>query len=228
MNTLVPLGLYEYVWNRPPLPEGALLARVASPHARRTYQFAIDMFHWRVERDPGVAKPPAIADYVAVTTLRYGPHVAALHLRVVRELYDEGVAAGAIVENPAAHVPAPELSPDPGVRVPQPDVAARRAPTCRRHTEAGRREYALCLLVSQTAIRADEVSRLQVSDYRQEDGRPMLYLQHGTGPQAPRLGLPPDVAAALDAYLATRSVADDSPLFGLPRLRARHVPRPAA
>lgn len=221
--SLKQLGLYETVWGHPPLPDEALLAKVSSPHARRTYEQALAKFYWRVEREPMLVSPANVADYLAVTKLCYPPAVAAIHLQVVRELYDEAIAAGIMSENPAAGVAPPQLSPERGIHVPPRDVAARRAERCRRDSEAGRRERAVCLLVSRTAIRAEELQALQVQDYRQEEGQGVLYLRRGEGRQPVRLTLPTEVSEALDDYLSARAVTDASPLFRLPRSRPLHL-----
>ncbi len=221
MRDLVQLGLYELVWNCAPMPDATLLARLISPHTRRTYKLAIDKFYWRVEREPRLAKRPAIEDYRAVLLLAYAPAVAALHLRIVRELYDEAIATGILRENPVAGVPPPMISPDPGVQVPSRDEALGRLEHCRCTSEAGRRERALCLLVSQVAVAPEEVRALQVHDYAMDEGQGVILVRRGEGREAVRLPLPPEVANALDAYLVSRSVADDSPLFRSARSRGK-------
>ncbi len=213
MTNLIQIGLYDLVWNHPPLPAEALLSRIVSPHARRTYQQAIELYYWRVERDPCQATPPAVADYLAVLLNCYPPRTAALHLRIIAELYDEGIAAGVVATNPVRAVPPPQLSRDPPLRVPTREQAEQLLPACRCHEERGRRERALCLTICGTAIHREEVTALHVADLRREHGRAYLSLP-AAGQRGPaQLGLSDDVADALDAYLSTRAVADDSPLF---------------
>lgn len=213
MSDLVQLGLYELVWNHPPLPVDELLAKVASRHARRTYQQALKRFFGCIEREPCLAKPPAIDDYKATLLYAYPPAVAAIHLQVIRELYDEAVARGILAENPAAKTPPPTVSPERGVTLPPRDGSHERALRCPRHTEAGRRDRALSLLAAHTVLSDAEVNALQVRDFTEEDGQGVLYLRRGEGQPPVRIVLPAEVTAALDEYLAGRTVTDRSPLF---------------
>jgi len=213
MSDLVQLGLYELVWNHPPLPVEQLLARVASPHARRTYQQVIRRFYGCIERDPWLVKPPAIDDYRATLLCAYAPSVAAIHLQVIRELYDEAVAQGLLASNPAAKTPLPRLSPERSLAVPARQVAAEYAARCPVHTEAGRRDRSLALLVVHTTLTEAEIAALCVGDFVEEEGQGVLYVRRGQGHRPVRIVLPAEVRAALDDYLQARTVTDKSPLF---------------
>jgi len=165
MSDLVKLGLYELVWNHPPLPDGELLAKVANPHARRTYQQAIKRFYGCIERDPWLVTPPAIDDYKATLLYAYAPAVAAVHLQVIRELYDEAVERGLLASNPAAKTKPPELSPERGVRTPAREQAMEHAARSPQHTHAGRRERALALVVLHIGLSDAEINALRVGDF---------------------------------------------------------------
>jgi integrase len=213
VSDLVKLGLYELVWNHPPLPDGELLAKVASPHARRTYQQAIKRFYGCIERDPWLVTPPAIEDYKATLLYAYAPAVVAVHLQVIRALYDEAVQRGLLPSNPAAKTSLPALSPERGVRLPPRALAAERAAHLPRHTHAGRRERALSLIALHTALSDEEVNALRVGDFLAEEGQGVLYVRRAEGRPPVRVVLPDEAKAALDAYLQERAVTDESPLF---------------
>ena len=213
MSDLVKLGLYELVWNHPPLPDGELLAKVANPHARRTYQQAIKRFYGCIERDPWLVTPPAIDDYKATLLYAYAPAVAAVHLQVIRELYDEAVERGLLASNPAAKTKPPELSPERGVRTPAREQAMEHAARSPQHTHAGRRERALALVVLHIGLSDAEINALRVGDFVEEEGQGVLYLHREEGRPPVRVILPDEAKAALDAYLQGRAVTDHSPLF---------------
>jgi integrase len=69
---------------------------------------------------------------------------------------------------------------------------------CDRRTPAGRRDYAILLLLSRLGLRAGEVARLGLDDI---DWRRGEFAISGKGNRAERLPLPADVGAAIAAYL---------------------------
>ena len=216
MHDLVELGLYEHVTNRPPMPVEAALEGLASHHARRTYRTAIRAYLEWIERYGHEADPIVISNYRAELLSYLPPATVAVRLDAIRRLYQEAVAQGQMPGNPAASLAPPEVSPDPGCPAPSRQAAAARLAACRRDTVAGRRDYALCLLVAEGAVQPEEVQGLQVRDYRSEEGRGSLWVRRGEGDTRVRVELSAEVSQALEAYLAGREVADDSPLFGLP------------
>jgi site-specific recombinase XerD len=221
MQDLVTLGVYYLVTNHPPPPVERLLEKLASEHARRTYRRAIDCYLAWIERDPFQADPAAVANYKGELLVELHPSVVALRLRIVRELYEEAIEVGLSSSNPAATVSPPVFTPDASCVPPPAEIAAARLATCNRSREAGRRDYALFLLVVETNIQPDEVPRLTVADCRHEDGRGVARVRRGDSDTPVQINLSDALWQAIEEYLAGREVADDSPLFGLPRLCAR-------
>lgn len=70
--------------------------------------------------------------------------------------------------------------------------------SCDRRTEAGRRDYAILLLLVRLGLRAGEVAALRLEDI---DWRSGELLVRGKGPRQDRLPLPVDVGEAVAAYL---------------------------
>jgi len=215
MNDLVGLGLYELVTNHPPPPVGSLLAKLSSKHACRTYRGVIDFFLAWIERDPFRVDSVVIENYKGEMLGYNRPALVALRLRIIRELYQEALDTGLVSRNPAACVAPPSFTPDPYCALPAPDVATARLASCNRSLEAGRCDYALCLLSIQTAIEPDQVPALKVADFRSEEGKSLLWVRQRLSSTPVPMSLSEDLGQALDEYLAGREVADDSPLFSL-------------
>ncbi|MDI7276693.1 MAG: hypothetical protein QME94_12000, partial [Anaerolineae bacterium] len=217
MQDLVDLGAYEHVTNHAPPPIEPLLLKLSSEHSRRTYrEVALGYLAW-IEYDPFQAGPILVNNYKAELLLYCTPAIVALRLRIVKELYDEVVASGWMRANPVVGVVPPQCTPDPSCLPPTPDVADAHIDRCRRHTEAGLRDYALCLLATQTAIPRERVPLLRVADFRYQGGDGYLRVAQVPGHAGPEVHLPGALAQSIEEYLKRREVADDSPLFGLPR-----------
>ena len=69
---------------------------------------------------------------------------------------------------------------------------------CDRETVMGRRDYAILLLLAKLGLRADEVATLTLDDV---DWRASEILVRAKGRQRARMPIPPDVGAAIVAYL---------------------------
>ncbi|WP_404650868.1 tyrosine-type recombinase/integrase [Bradyrhizobium sp. USDA 336] len=69
---------------------------------------------------------------------------------------------------------------------------------CDRETVMGRRDYAILLLLAKLGLRADEVATLALDDI---DWRASEMLVRAKGRQRARMPIPPDVGAAIVAYL---------------------------
>jgi len=69
---------------------------------------------------------------------------------------------------------------------------------CDRATVMGRRDHAILLLLARLGLRAGEVSTLTLDDI---DWRASEMLVHAKGRQRARMPIPPDVGAAIVAYL---------------------------
>lgn len=75
---------------------------------------------------------------------------------------------------------------------------ARLLGSCDRATIAGRRDYAMLLVLSRLGLRAGEVARLGLDDI---DWRAGELIVRGKGPKDARLPLPADVGGAIAEYL---------------------------
>lgn len=69
---------------------------------------------------------------------------------------------------------------------------------CDRETMIGRRDHAILLFLARLGLRANEVATLTLDDI---DWRAREILIHATGRQRERMPIPPDVGAAIVAYL---------------------------
>ena len=70
---------------------------------------------------------------------------------------------------------------------------------CDRATAMGRRDYAILMMLAKLGLRASEVATLTLGDV---DWRAGEMLVRGKGRQRARMPIPPDVGAAIAAYLA--------------------------
>jgi integrase/recombinase XerD len=130
------------------------------------------------QRRPGNAK-------TTVTALR----------SLLRFLHVEGVLAASLV----AAVPSAaswRLAPLP--RGLEPAEVSRLLAACDRRTAAGRRDFAMVLLLVRLGLRAGEVARLELDDI---DWRAAEIVVCGKGGRHDRLPLPDDVGRAVAGYL---------------------------
>lgn len=79
-----------------------------------------------------------------------------------------------------------------------PDAVAALLAGCDRDTPAGRRDYAVLVLLSRLGLRAAEVAALQVSDVGWRDGTLRV---HGKGSRVDVLPLPADAGEAIADYV---------------------------
>jgi integrase/recombinase XerD len=92
-----------------------------------------------------------------------------------------------------------------------PDALAALLDSCDRDTPAGRRDYAVLLLLSRLGLRAAEVSALQMPDVGWRDG---TLLVHGKGSRTDMLPLPADAGEAIADYVRNgRPRVAGGPLF---------------
>lgn len=78
------------------------------------------------------------------------------------------------------------------------DAVRRLLGSCDRQSEAGRRDFAILLLLVRLGLRASEVAAIQLEDV---DWRAGEMVVHGKGSRDERLPLPNDVGAAVADYL---------------------------
>jgi len=95
---------------------------------------------------------------------------------------------------------------------------ARMLESCDRTTNAGRRDFAMLVVLSHLGLRAGEVARLGLDDI---DWRAGELVVRGKGPKDSQLPLPADVGEAIAAYLRDRpATAQGRTVFV--RVRAPH------
>jgi integrase/recombinase XerD len=92
----------------------------------------------------------------------------------------------------------------------EPEVLSKllRAPD--RHTQVGRRDYAILILLSRLGLRKKEVTSLRLDDINWQRGEIHI---HGKGKKHERLPLPEDVGAALAAHLKNGSRKSSRAIF---------------
>jgi site-specific recombinase XerD len=69
---------------------------------------------------------------------------------------------------------------------------------CNRATAVGRRDYAILMMLAKLGLRASEVATLTLDDVDWRSGDMLI---HAKGRQRARMPIPPDVGAAVTAYL---------------------------
>lgn len=92
----------------------------------------------------------------------------------------------------------------------EPQQVARMLAACDRDTVAGRRDYAMLMLLARLGLRGCEVAALELDDIDWRRGELVI---RGKGDRQERLPLPADVGEAVSAYL----------LKGRPRVESRRV-----
>jgi integrase len=92
----------------------------------------------------------------------------------------------------------------------EPQQAARVLAACDRGTAAGRRDYAMLILLAGLGLRACEVAALELDDLDWQRGELVI---RGKGDRQERLPLPADVGEAVSAYLVQ----------GRPRVESRRL-----
>lgn len=107
----------------------------------------------------------------------------------------------------------------------EPTVVARLLTSCDRRATAGRRDYAILLLLARLGLRASELAQISLEDVNWRAGELLI---HGKGGREDVLPLPVDVGEALTSYLQRRPTTTDCRrLFVLatnpPRPMSRHT-----
>lgn len=92
----------------------------------------------------------------------------------------------------------------------EPQQVAKMLAACDRGTPAGRRDYAMLMLLARLGLRGCEVAMLQLDDLDWRRGELVI---RGKGDRKERLPLPVDVGEAVSAYL----------LQGRPRVQSRRL-----
>ena len=139
---------------------------------------------------------------------KYAGATAARMFTIARRLLDEAVQRGILSTNPAIGLRGFKAddgksaegnsSPHTALNKEQAEGLLRGID---RTTPMGKRDFALLMLLLRTGLRRSEAAALTLEDLGTEQGYPVLVVQHGKGDKRRRAKLPPDVLAALNAYL---------------------------
>jgi integrase/recombinase XerC/integrase/recombinase XerD len=191
--------------------------RARRPETRGTYARALQEFlRWARRRRALRLGVDEIVDYKRHLTRRRGLSRVSVstYLTAVRRLCGYLQRTGAIAENPALEVsgnPRSRLHVRRALSVR--DAAALLA-SLQAEDERGLRDAAVIHLMLRCALSDAEISRLDLADLRQT-GDPWMIAVQGKGRalKDATVELPPDVKAAVSAYLPRRLGAGDGPLF---------------
>jgi site-specific recombinase XerD len=144
-------------------------------------------------------KPSDISNFVLRHAHTMAVKRAQLMTTAFRSFFRYLFQKGELQANLAASVPTVadwQLSTVPKYLAPEEVKRVLRA--CNRHTAAGRRDYAILLLLARLGLRGGEVVALQLDDLNWRAGEIMV---RGKGLFHDRMPLPSDVGKALASYL---------------------------
>ena len=185
-----------------PVEEFAL--RTAAENTQQTYRRIIkEFFHHVGNPAPQEVKPSHVLDFrEALIKRKQKPATVNLKLAVVRSFFAYMVEAGKIPLNPASAklVTPPALQDRVVGRVLEVDQVRRLLAAPHKDRVAGKRDYALLLVMLRLSLRVAEVASLRVSS--------LAYLKSGwvltvkvKGGRERVLPMPGDVKRAIDDYL---------------------------
>jgi site-specific recombinase XerD len=143
--------------------------------------------------------PPDVSNFVLRHALSMCPKLAQLMVSALRSFLRFLFRDGEIVADLAACVPTVanwRLAAVP--KYISPEDVERLLNSCDRSTTAGRRNYAILLLLARLALRAGEVVAMRLEDIHWRAGE---LLVRGKGSRHDRLPLTKDVGSALATYL---------------------------
>jgi len=168
----------------------------------------------RFGREPmalGELTPKDISRFILRHAHRMSPKRAQLVTSALRSLFRFLYRQGKTPIDLAASVPSVanwQLSNLPESL--EPEQVRRLLTSCNRATPAGRRDYAILLLLARLGLRGGEVAHMELDDLDWENGELMV---RGKSIREDRLPIPKDVGQALAAYLSN----------GRPRCPSRRV-----
>lgn len=149
--------------------------------------------------NPGDLGPELVSALIMSAASKVGPRTLQMLATVLRSFLRFLFQQGLTDTDLARSVPtAPSWALAALPRYLPPDQVERLLESCDRTISVGRRDYAILLVLSRLGLRATELVALTLEDV---DWRAGELLVRGKGYLHDRLPLPPDVGAALTAYL---------------------------
>jgi site-specific recombinase XerD len=152
-----------------------------------------------------------VTNFILGDTSTFSPKRVQLTTSALRSFLGFLYQAGQLANNLAAAVPTVARGCLSGLpQSLEPEQVERLVGHCDQHCPAGRRDYAVLLLLARLGLRAGEVVQLSLEDINWEAGELLI---RGKSARVDRLPLPPDVGRALVHYLKQ----------GRPRCSSRRV-----
>ncbi len=149
---------------------------------------------------------------------KYAKRTASRMFITARRLLDEAVKSGVLGANVASSIKGFKGTDDdetPHVALSKEEGKALLG-VVDRTTNAGRRDYAIIMLLIRTGIRRAEAAGLTLGDFSSQQGHHICTIRHGKGNKRRIVKLPVDVMRAITDYLAHTGRSDqgpDAPLF---------------
>src|SRR4030042_394285 len=143
--------------------------------------------------------PKGIAGFILRHSKRVSPRRAQIVTTALRSFFRFLYERGKIAADLAASVPSVANWRQAALpKVLEPEQVERLIKACNRATPAGRRDYAVLLLLARLGLRAGEVAHMELDDIDWENGELMV---RGKSVRHDRLPIPKDVGEALADYL---------------------------
>jgi integrase/recombinase XerD len=167
--------------------------------------------NWRAEADSGALgelRPEELGEFIVEEARRLKPRGMVPLVSTVRTFVRFLFVTGVTAHDLSGAVPSVKVSRF-GALPRGVDEAVMRAllDSCDRTRAAGRRDYAILIIMSRLGLRAAEIARLRLEDI---DWRAGEIDVTGKGARHSRLPLPHDVGAAIVDYLAHGRPASDA------------------
>lgn len=192
-----PIGVLLDAWDRYLEGERGLGARTRAYYVSNARPFAEACL--AREGMPGSLTAGDVIAFMVRTARERTPdgtrHTATALRSLLRFMHVRGLISGPLADA----VPAVSRRGRTGRRTPATAQAvAAMLAGCDRSVPAGRRDYAIIVLLARLGLRAGEVAGLALDDLDWHAG---LITVHGKGGSTDRMPLPPDAGAAIAAYL---------------------------
>jgi integrase len=193
------------------------LDAVSSPHSRRAYGKALDVFLvWFASSGQNAFTKAAVQAYRAGLERRHlSPSTINVHLAAIRKLAREAADNGLLPQETAAAVERVRGIPRRGVRVGNwlsREQAQQLLEAPDPGTSRGKRDRALLALLAGCGLRRQEAATLRFGQIRQRDGRWVILDLAGKHGRVRTVPMPGWAKDAVDAWAAAAGICDGAVL----------------